>query len=83
MKMRNFWNIAPDSLVGVDRRFRETFIIRAMNSMMMQAVRTSETSVYSNETARRNIPEGSQLPAVSIFVYYSYSVLFSFRSKIT
>jgi hypothetical protein len=53
----------------------------AMNSMMMQAVRTSETSVYS-ETARRNIPEGSQLPAVSIFVYYSYSVLFHFVQKL-
>jgi hypothetical protein len=28
---------------------------------MMEAVRTSETSVYSNETTRRYIPEGSNL----------------------
>jgi hypothetical protein len=28
---------------------------------MMETVRTSETSVYSNETTRRYIPEGSQL----------------------
>jgi hypothetical protein len=28
---------------------------------MMEAVRTSETSVYSNETTRRNIPEASNL----------------------
>jgi hypothetical protein len=33
-----------------------TAIIRAM-----MAVRTSETSVYSNETTRRYIPEGSKL----------------------
>jgi hypothetical protein len=28
---------------------------------MMEAVRTSETSVYSNQTTRRYIPEGSNL----------------------
>jgi hypothetical protein len=28
---------------------------------MMEAVRTSETSVYYNETTRRYIPEGSDL----------------------
>jgi len=28
---------------------------------MMEAVRTSETSVYYNETTRRYIPEGSNL----------------------
>jgi hypothetical protein len=28
---------------------------------MMEAVRTSETSVYSNDTTRRYIPEGSRL----------------------
>jgi hypothetical protein len=27
-------------------------------ALMMEAVRTSETSVYYNQTARRNIPEG-------------------------
>jgi hypothetical protein len=29
--------------------------------LMMEAVRTSETSVYSNEITRRYIPEGSHL----------------------
>jgi hypothetical protein len=28
---------------------------------MMEAVRTTETSVYSNETTRRYIPQGSNL----------------------
>jgi hypothetical protein len=37
------------SLVEADRRFRV---------MMMEAVRTSETSVYFNEIIRRYIPEG-------------------------
>jgi hypothetical protein len=30
-------------------------------SLIMEAVRASETSVYSNETTRRYIPEGSNL----------------------
>jgi hypothetical protein len=36
---------------------RAASIIRAM----MEVVRTSETSVYYNETTRRNIPEGTNL----------------------
>jgi hypothetical protein len=42
MKMRVLWDLAPCSL-GVDRRFRGAYSV-------MEAVRTSETSVYSNET---------------------------------
>jgi hypothetical protein len=30
-------------------------------TLMMEAVRTCETSVYSNKTTRRYIPEGSHL----------------------
>jgi hypothetical protein len=37
------------SIVEADRRFK---------AMMMEAVRTSETSVYFNEIIRRYIPEG-------------------------
>jgi hypothetical protein len=51
MKITAFWDIAPYSLVGLDRCF--------INRMMMEAVRTSETSVFSNETTRRCIPKGS------------------------
>jgi hypothetical protein len=32
-----------------------------MTALMMDAVRAPETSVYSNETTRRYIPEGSNL----------------------
>jgi hypothetical protein len=39
------------------REGRTASIIRAM----MKAVRTSETSVYSNETTRCYVPEGSNL----------------------
>jgi hypothetical protein len=42
MKMIAFWDIASFSLVEVDRRFR--------GALMMEAVRTSETSVYFNQT---------------------------------
>jgi hypothetical protein len=40
---------------------RTASIIRAVIILMMQAVRTSETSVYYKETQRSNIPEGSNL----------------------
>jgi hypothetical protein len=49
-KIRAFWVAAPCSLVGVDRRFGDVYL-------MMEAVRTPETSVYSNETTRRYIPD--------------------------
>jgi hypothetical protein len=35
-------------------------VVRA-SALMMEAVRTSETSVYFYETTRRNIPEGCDL----------------------
>jgi hypothetical protein len=34
------------------------YIISEMKAVMLEAVRISETSVYSNETIRRYIPEG-------------------------
>jgi hypothetical protein len=34
---------------------------------LMEAVRTSETSVYSNETPRHYIPEGSNLQVRTSF----------------
>jgi hypothetical protein len=53
MKMRVFWDIALCSL-GVDRCFRGI-------TLVMEAVWTSEMLVYSSETTRRYIPEGSHL----------------------
>jgi hypothetical protein len=52
MKIKISWDVGPCSLFGVDRRFI---------ALMIEAVRTSETSVYSNETMLRYIPEGSNL----------------------
>jgi hypothetical protein len=57
MKMRIFWDTAQCNLVGVDiSEVRTASIIR-----VMEAEHTSETSVYSNETTLRCIPEGSHL----------------------
>jgi hypothetical protein len=57
MKIRAFWDVAPCSLLGVDRR-------------------TSETSVYSKDTAQHYTPEVSNLPAVSYsLVQYKHGVL--------
>jgi hypothetical protein len=49
MNIRAFWDISVCSLVGV------------IMALIMEAVRTSETSVYSKETTWRYIPEGSNL----------------------
>jgi hypothetical protein len=62
LKIRAFWDVAPCSLVGVDRRFRGSHCLHHQDDesiVTMEAVRTSETSLYSNETTRRYIPEGS------------------------
>jgi hypothetical protein len=63
-----FRDITKCSLVGVDRRFRGAHCLHhqgnyPITTMMMEAVRTSETLVYS-ETTQRYIPEGSNLAAV-------------------
>jgi hypothetical protein len=55
MKMTAFWDVAPCSLVEVDRRF----------VLMMETVCTSETSVYFYETTRLNIPESCHLQELS------------------
>jgi hypothetical protein len=57
-----FWYIALCSLVVVVRRFRGVYcIISAMIALMMEIVLTSETSLYYNDTTRRNISEGFHL----------------------
>jgi hypothetical protein len=50
--MTDFWDIEPRSLVEADRGF----II-----LVMESVRTSETSDYFNETTRRSITESFHL----------------------
>jgi hypothetical protein len=52
VKMIVFWDIAPCSLVQVDRRFRGAYCLHPQGD---------ETSVYFNKTTRRCIPEGYHL----------------------
>jgi hypothetical protein len=56
-KTRAFWDVAPCSLVRVDRRFRGAYEFITL----MEAVRTSETSVFFNEITRCYITEGPYL----------------------
>jgi hypothetical protein len=55
MRFRVFWDVALHSYVAVDRNFRGAF------ALMMEAVRTSETSVNFNVTIWRYILEDSKL----------------------
>jgi hypothetical protein len=59
MKMTAFWDVAPRSLVEVDRRLRGAYCLH-------QGDETSETSVYFYETTRRYIPESCHLPDVRL-----------------
>jgi hypothetical protein len=64
--MTAFLDIAPCSLVEGDRRFRSVYCLHHqgdewLNALMMEAVRTSETSVNFYQTTRRDVPEGCHL----------------------
>jgi hypothetical protein len=59
MKMRVFWDIAPCTLSGVDRRFRGAHCLH--HHPDDGGSTHSQTSVYSNKTTRRYIPEDSHL----------------------
>jgi hypothetical protein len=61
--MRALWDMAPWSLFEVDRHFRGAYRLHRQDYYCHsdEAVRTSETSVYFNETTRKYIPEGSHL----------------------
>jgi hypothetical protein len=50
-----------------------------MIALMIEAVRTFETSVYSNETTRRYIPEDSKLHTRSRENLKSHLVLHDFK----
>jgi hypothetical protein len=60
MKMTAFWNIAPCTLVEVDRRFQSCVTVSII-VLMIRAVRASETWVYFNEATRSYIPEDCHL----------------------
>jgi hypothetical protein len=70
MKMTAFWNGAPCSLVEIDRSFKDAYCshsqgddgdIHPLIALMMEAVGTSETSVYFHETTQRDIAESCHL----------------------
>jgi hypothetical protein len=58
MKMRTLWDVAPCSLVGLDRRFRGAY---CLHHQVYDSMHTLETSLYTSETTPRCIPEGSRL----------------------
>jgi hypothetical protein len=55
MKMTDFWDVAPCSLVEICRRFRGPYYF--FIALNIKAIRTSETSVNLHQTTRRNNPK--------------------------
>jgi hypothetical protein len=62
-KIRALWDVAPCNPIGVNRRFRGAYCFNLQGdeftALKIEAVRTTETSLYSNQTTRRYMPEGS------------------------
>jgi hypothetical protein len=61
MKFRVVWDVPPCSNAEVDRRFRRAYCLHHQGALMMEAVRTSETSANFNVTTWRYIPDDSKL----------------------
>jgi hypothetical protein len=63
LNMTAFWDVAPCSLMEGDRRFRGVYCLRYQGfiTVMMKAVRASETSVYFHETTRCYMPESCRI----------------------
>jgi hypothetical protein len=62
LKMADFWFVAPCSLLEVYQNFRGVCCLHHQGDLqVMEAARTSETSVYFHQTTRRNNPEDSHL----------------------
>jgi hypothetical protein len=58
MKMTAFWDVAPCSILELDRRFRCAYCLYHQGDRRES---TSDTSANFYETTRRNIPEDSHL----------------------
>jgi hypothetical protein len=61
LKMAVFWVVAPCSLVELYRRFKGACCLHHQIALIMEAARTSETSVNFYQTTRRYNPENSHL----------------------
>jgi hypothetical protein len=67
MKSIAFREVALCSLVEVDRRFRGAYCLHHQGgeTVMMEAVRTSETSVFLNEITQRYVSQGCHLQVLT------------------
>jgi hypothetical protein len=65
MKFRVIWDVAACSHVEVGRRFGGAYCLNHQGdlfiALMIEAVRTCETSVHFNVTTQHYIPEDSKL----------------------
>jgi hypothetical protein len=61
MKMAVFLDVAPCSLVEIDRRFRGAYCLHHQGGLVVTAVSLSEMPVNLYQTARRINPNGSHL----------------------
>jgi hypothetical protein len=75
MKLKIFWDVLPCSSLNFDRRFRGTCCIHHQ-ALMMEAARTSETSVEIQLRTRQYIPEDSELIPEILFLSFNYEVYY-------
>jgi hypothetical protein len=65
MKVRAFWDITP--CIWFDKTDVSEVRTASIIKMMTEVVRTSEMSVYSNETTRLYSPEDSHLHSKLVY----------------
>jgi hypothetical protein len=61
LKISVFWDVAPRSLVKVNRRFKGAHCPHII-SLMMEAANNSETSLSFYQATRRNSPQHNRFP---------------------
>jgi hypothetical protein len=61
MNMTAFWDVALCSLVGSRATFKRCVLPPSLIALMMEAMGTSETSVYFNEATQHYTPEGCHI----------------------
>jgi hypothetical protein len=70
-KIAVLWDMKLCGFVEVDRRFRGTYCLQHQDSsLMVEGVRTSETSVNFHEATRRYIAEQRSLLMSSPLVFW-------------
>jgi hypothetical protein len=86
MKSIIFWDMTPCSLLSFNRRFRGTYLAcwfaePISSTLKMEVMCSSETSVETQPTTRRHIPEDDTL-YIDLFIHVAFPTFESHMSNV-